>query len=342
MNLLELQTIISKKMSTIDYIKLWPNFKQYKIALYDDQNVYMNGSIFPKTSLFIGNTSILYQNEHIGIWYITKDIDKDVLTSKLIHETFHAFQAEHNESRYPNELTSLLTYQYRADNLSIKRLENNLIVTLIDLFDEETFRQLIELRSMRKQFYPVEYEYESRIEQIEGLANYIELESLKQLNVDLYEQKLTQMKHSILDPKNLIPIRIISYDIGALLIKIIVTNKLGMNDSFSKTLFFDPFLCKPSIPIPYTIDTILSKLVTDYHEDLLKVIEYTLATQSPVLSGHYKLLGLNVYDAKSIDGYILTTYFFMYEQEGASKLMQGNYLLKMTNELFIQQAYALI
>ncbi len=235
------QNIINK-MNNIDYKKIWRDFHQYHIALYDDKNVCYQGRLFPKTNEFVANTSIKYNHEMIGIWYLQEDLDDDILTSKLIHETFHAFQSENNETRFPNEIEALLRYGYDLKNLSIKLAENKLIVELIESFNKDLFDELIYIRKNRFSLYPYEVQYEMSIEQIEGTANYVELESLKQLNYPEYIKKLNEMKKSILNPNNLVSIRIISYDVGALFIKILIDNALTINYDFTENNYLDFYL----------------------------------------------------------------------------------------------------
>lgn len=103
----------------------------------------------------------------IGIWFLQNEMELDVLTSKLVHETFHAFQNDQNESRFPNEIEALLTYNYDEKNLSIKFEENKLIVELIDAFNQKKFNQLMSLRKKRMVLFPYEFHYEMSIEQIE-------------------------------------------------------------------------------------------------------------------------------------------------------------------------------
>lgn len=55
----------------------------------------------------------------------------------------------------------------------------------------------------QKNKYPFSYEYEAKVEQIEGTANYIELKSLKILNRALYQRKLEKLKSSLLDVNQL-------------------------------------------------------------------------------------------------------------------------------------------
>lgn len=334
---------IIEKMNKIDYGKLWPNFRQYNIALYDSDNVCYKGRIFQKTSEFIANTSINYDNEMIGIWNLQEDIDDDILTSKLIHETFHAFQVENNESRYPNELDALLKYRYNSQNLSLKMRENYLIVELLESFNKEAFSELINIRLMRLKLFPYEVLYEMSVEQIEGTANFVELEALKQLNYNKYMYKLNRMKKSILNINNLLPIRIISYDVGALIIKILVENKLTMNYDFNEKNYLDFFLKTYNyIDIEFEELSEVKKIIDKFYLDTKNYINKSIKKENLIIQGEFELLGVNIYNARFYNNYIITEYFLMYKDESNQKVLNGDFVIKINEKLYILEVYKLI
>ncbi len=335
--------IISDKMKKIDYTKVWPNFYQYNIALYDDHNVCYQGRIFPKTKEFIANTSINFENELIGIWNLKQDLDDDILTSKLIHETFHAFQTEHNEQRYPNELDALLKYKYDSRNLSLKMIENKRIVELVESFNLYNFDEFIKLRQYRLKMYPYEARYEMSIEQIEGTANFVELESLKQLNHKKYIEKIDQMKQSILNINNLIPIRIISYNIGALLIKILIDNKLILNFDFNEKNYLD-FYLKSNNNVDIIIEELneVSRLINQYYKETKSFLNQSVKNENLIVKGDYRLLGVNIYNARYLKNYIITQYFLMYKDDNVEKVLNGDFVVKVNKKLYISEVYKLI
>lgn len=343
MDLREKCRVITAKMASIDYEKIWPGFHQYKIALYDDNHVCYQGKILPKTNEFIANTSIRYQNEMIGIWKLQEDLDDNILASKLIHETFHAFQADNHESRYPDELKALLKYNYNSNNLSLKLVENKLIVELVDSFDKSVFRKLINLRQYRLGSYPDDVLYETQIEQIEGSANYVELESLRQLNHDQYMKKLNQMKQALLKTDRLIPIRVISYEVGALLIKVMVDNEIPFNSSFNDSYYLDCSL-KPSDHIDLEIREAdqISELVERYLQETRSLLDNSLKEVNLVAKGRFKLIGVNIYNARYLDNHIITEYFLMYQDGDEEVLLNGDYVVKVNDELIVSAVYRLI
>ena len=193
-----------------------------KFALYTDNECFFNGAYIKKTNAFFANTSILYNGEWIAIWNVQEEMNPIVLTSKIIHEMFHGFQMMQNESRFCDDLDALYNYKYEEDNLNLKVKENKLLYSLSTQFDSKTFEEFLQIRKYRSNSFNYYYHYESCIEQIEGTANYVELCSLKQLSPELFEKRFSTMKERIINPSNLFPIRVICYDIGALLLYVMI------------------------------------------------------------------------------------------------------------------------
>lgn len=79
----------------------------------------------------------------------------------------------------------------------------------------EDFNKLISLRKLRSDRFVYEYDYESRIEQIEGTANYVELSALSQLNPRKAETGWEKLYEDIVNPDKYFPTRVITYYTGA-------------------------------------------------------------------------------------------------------------------------------
>ncbi len=342
MDLMKKYQVIFDKMNDIDYGSIWKDFHRYNIALYDDKNVCYQGKLLPKTNVFIANTSIKFNNEMIGIWCLQEDLDDDILTSKLIHETFHAFQLE-NESRFPNEMEALISYRYDLKNLSLKIAENKLIVELTESFNKDLFDELLNIRNKRLSLYPYEVQYEMSIEQIEGTANYVELESLKQLNDRKYLEKLCQMKKSILNPNNLFPIRIISYDVGALFTKVLIDNSLKINYDFNENNFVSYYL-KTYDHVDFYIQESpeVKKLIEQFFMETKRLIEKSVKKENLIAEGNFILLGVNIYNARYIDDFIISEYFFMYKEDHNDKILYGDFVIKINEEHNVSEVYKLV
>lgn len=340
MNIKEKEKAIRNLLSTIDFTKLWPNFTMHRFAIYNETKVWMEGTTFPRTSQFYANTSILYNNEYIAIWQIHEDEDLEVLASKLAHEMFHAFQMKNNECRFANELDAVTTYRYDPLNLSIKLQENKLIVELLQEFSDEKFQLLLSLRKKRLADFPYEYRYEAATEQIEGTANYIELCVLKLLSPVKYQQKIEKLQTQILSIENLFPIRIVSYDIGALLIKIIIDNKQKFDFNFTDVPFAIQILDEESkYYLSVTSNPEIVAACNTFYNKTKHLIEKTTQSTECILSGDYELLGINVYDAKSYQNYLVSTYFVMYKDNDIEKILDGNFVIELNENKRIKKIW---
>lgn len=131
---------IKGKLDTLTFDELWPGFARYGFALYNENQVVLNGETLPKTDAFIANTAIEYRGERIAIWHLAEEMDADVLASKIAHEMFHAFQMERGESRFPDEMEALTAYEYSPAYLSVKYRENKLLAALRERFTNEGFQ----------------------------------------------------------------------------------------------------------------------------------------------------------------------------------------------------------
>lgn len=289
---------LKQKIDTLDFTKLYPGFYQMPFALYNDTKVYLESRVIDKTDQFYGNTSIQFEGEPMAIWYLLDtDIDNlDVLASKLVHEMFHAYQMKQNDPRFPNEIQGV-RYPYNAQNLSIKHKEHTLIKNLIDAFNEADFKSLCALKSYRKDHYPNAYAYESAIETIEGMAVYVELKALKQLNKETFDQTVDRLKASLVDPLKLVPIRPINYTSGALTLLLAEQNGIDfVHPIGEEKTNISALICGDTpfedVSIPKTDQTI-DHLVNTYKETVKVNIETKLKAYDTHIKGVFDIVGLD-------------------------------------------------
>ena len=337
-NLEELYKIVKSYLDKVDFSLLWKGFKPLKFALYNNETVFFDGKYVEKTSEFIANTAIEYKGEIIGIWNVMEDIDPIVLASKMIHEMFHGFQRMNNETRFPDELDALYNYQYSDENLSIKLEENKLLVKLLDNYNVDDFNKLLGLRKYRADKFKYEYKYESLIEQIEGSANNVELNALKQLSNDLYLEKLNSLKNSIIDKSNFLPIRVICYDIGAVLLDVLKRNNLTFDEGFSKDSFSMDLINGIN---PAKVDVTLSfeENIKKYFERAEEIINNAINKIDVVVVGRYNILGVNIYNAIFYKGYIISIYFLMYGEQNSPNIEYGNFIIETKGSKILTKVY---
>ena len=329
-DLKELYYIIKKNIDRIDFDSLWEGFKKLKFALYNDKECFFDGEYIEKTNEFIANTAINYHGEVIAIWNVMEDVDLITLTSKIVHEMFHGYQMINNESRFPDELDALYNYQYDDNNLSTKLAENKMLVILLDNFTARDYNRFLGLRSSRLKNNHYEYVYESKIEQIEGSANYVELMALKKLSYYAYLRKLSELKERITSKNNFFPIRVLCYDIGALLILLLNQNNIPFDlgfseDSFSLTLVKN---YKNIVNLDFLL---FSKEIEDYYNHASDIINKAIEKNDVVIDEECDILGVNVYNAIYYKNYIISIYFVMVGNMDSPRIEYGNFVIETLN-----------
>ena len=342
-NLSKIHKAISSRIKLLDFNKLWNGFKPFQFALYTDDAVFFKGKTFAKTNQFVGNTSIEYAGEQIAIWQVTEqDHDLDVLTAKIVHEMFHAYQKSQKESRFPNEMEAIVKYQYSATNLNLKIVENKLLAALLETFDQTTFDLFLAYRAYRKSLNPFNFEYETKVEVIEGTALYVELQALSQLNQEKGAKQLEKVVQKITNCQQLFPIRIISYNIGAIILKILKTNEISFAESIfqGQATYMEQLLTdEVKIKKPKYQD-VFSEILNEDEKLLAEIIEKTIKVK-PLVEKSYLLYACNIYNARYYQGYLLTKHFIAYLDDNTPVFLYGNYLAKMDENYTISLIYEL-
>lgn len=327
MNLESLYFEVKKYIDQVDFSKLWRGFEPLKFALYTDHECFFDGAYIEKSDAFLANTSILYNGEWIAIWYVQEEMSPIVLTSKIIHEMFHGFQMMNQESRFFDELDALYNYQYDEGNLNLKAKENQLLYHLATQFDKAMFDEFLQIRKYRFDSFRYNYHYESCVEQIEGTANYVELYCLKQLSAELFEKRFSAMKANVCDPGKLFPVRVVCYDIGALLLYVMAENNIAINTGFSSVTFSEAILSdiegkKPCLE--YSTKELLDSFILKARETVHSAIE----KNAIVTDTSCDLLGVNVYNAVLYENHIISRYFVMFGSEDNPQVEYGDFVIE--------------
>ena len=327
MDLERLYYEVKNYIDTVDFSKLWRGFEPLKFALYTDKECFFDGAYIEKTDEFLANTSILYNGEWIAIWQVQETMNPIVLTSKIIHEMFHGFQQMHKESRFFDELDALYNYKYEEGNLDLKLKENHLLCHLSTQFDKEEFEEFLQIRKYRYDTFRYAFHYESCIEQIEGTANYVELNCLKQLSAELFKKKLSAMQERIINPDNLLPVRIICYDIGALLLYVMAENYIAFEDGFSSVTFAEAMIS--DVAGKKCISEYSTKEFLDrYNARAGEIIRRAIEKNELVIDTSCELFGVNVYDAVFYQNHIISRYFVMFGAEDNQQIEYGDFVIE--------------
>ena len=215
---------VQKKHKLLNFQALWPGFHAFPFILYDGNRAYGRNGYFPQPEAFRGNTALHYNGEWTAIWELApaEMPDINVLSADLAHEMFHAFQMEHKERRFPDDLAAL-AYSMDAGNLTAKLMENRMLAAAFATPDvSEKLRLLtrfVEIRGARAAALKECFVFELLPETAEGMAEYIGAQALAQLSMEAYIQRteffvdaLTRISPSLLDMRRQ------SYFSGALLL----------------------------------------------------------------------------------------------------------------------------
>ena len=345
MDLKRLYEKVRDTIRTLDLESVWPGFRPLRFALYDDDRCCFDGRFVEKTDEFTANTSIAYNGEQIAIWMAAEELPIPVLTSKIVHEMFHGFQTLRGWDCWPRELEALSRYEYSAGNLSVRLRENELLLALLDRPDGEALRELLAHRKFRQEKFPYEFAYESRVEEIEGTANYVEWQILKALDPGKAAEMEDGMRRDLVRPESLFPVRISCYQTGALLIKAL--RDAGLYD-------FDPLRRPALLPVledaassgglfpgKEGLHRLASGAAAAYAAETERIVREALRKNETVLEGPCTLLGVNVYDARHINGYIMTTYFLMVRVGEEDRLLRGDFAVRMKDERTVETVWRL-
>jgi len=341
MELLSAYEEVKSRIDRIDFSALWAGFAPFKFALYTGQDCVLDGCSLETPDTFVANTSLEYEGEHIAIWSLLEfEGDFDSLAASIVHEMFHAFQNASGECRWADEKAALFDYRYAAGNISMKISEASLMKDVLVTGNGKSFAELLALRRMRADTYPAEYDYEARVEQIEGSANYVELKALSQLNPQAGASAWENVLSRLEDPANYTPIRQISYYVGAALLRCIDTCTSMDYCQFDSI----PYSVKvieqiaPTTRFP-RIDPKVSACIDSFAESTRRIVQGALSKHEIVLQGAYPLCSLNIWDARWDGTYAISNYFVSYYDGPETKVLYGNFVIELGRDRIIRTVY---
>lgn len=322
------------KIKNLDFNDIYQGFRRYNFALYNKETIFLDDSIIPYNEQFIGNTAIKYQNEEIAIWFLeNKNIHLDVLSSKIVHEMFHCFQKDENEMRWPNEMNAL-NYTYDEQNLTIKHQEVSYLIKAYEKASMRDFILFVKTRNLRAEKYLDEVKYENQIETIEGMATYIELKTLKILNLNKYLENLSKITDYLKQKENLLNVRLYAYYTGVLIqlncdkLSININHKLGTEvltlfDLARRQLKLEKFM--PIIK-PLKLD-FLSEFKSERMKTVNLLLKQTCKTIYPD-----KIIGLDPMNTYKVNQYVVFNHFVMIEMNGSKKTIMGKSVAEFNAE----------
>ena len=334
---------VAAMLAKLDPGKIWPGFELLRFALFDNEKCYFAGQYIEKTDAFCANTSIVYNGEQIAIWMVNEDLEIPVLVSKIVHEMFHGFQTLRHWDCWPDEIEALYRYKYTAENLSLKLRENTLLSALSAHSDEAVLREVLSLRRLRSEKYPYEFSYELKVEEIEGTANYVEWQVLKQLDAQKAADLAERMRAVMTKPAQLFPVRISCYYSGALMIHALLDAGIYPFDPPARPallpLLKDAVSLDGHFPGRESCDQAVSGALRTFTEESESIVRSALSKNDIVLKGPLGLVYVNIYNARCWNGYLTSTYFLMYRDSDGDKMIPGNFVIRMLDEKTIDTVY---
>lgn len=338
-----LHQTISAAIAALDFDRIWPGFRPLKFALYNDEECFFDGQYIEKTVDFCANTAIEFHGETVAIWNVQSDMSIPVFASKIVHEMFHGFQSLQGWDCFANETEALFRYEYNAENLGRKLYENNLLLDLLDRFEESKYRALMNSRKYRSGQFPYEFAYESRAEEIEGTANYVEWQVLRQLDRDRAAEFEDRMRRTVPRPETFFPIRQSSYFTGALMIHAMRSAGEYPFVSERRPVILTALDALPSPdgmpPVDPESAGRVGEALSAFLRESGRIVRSAVRRGDIVRRGPLELVSVNTYDARCFEGYLTSRYFVMFRENGEDKIADGNFVIKMRDEKTIDTIY---
>lgn len=238
MELAAMHKKLSDILSALDYEALFPGFCRYPFAIYTQRGICLDGELLPYEDCFRGNTSILYRGKYTAIWNYEVDpiADMEILAYQMVHEMFHCHQNANRESGFPSDL-ALLNYPDDIDNFTKKYHENLCLAACYEDGDVEYLKKFITLREQRLRRYPDMVRQELRVESIEGMAEFVGLKALREINSRKLAEILGEYTQLLRGESELLfDVRRISYYTGAVYFLCLEQLGYSVNRDFASSL----------------------------------------------------------------------------------------------------------
>lgn len=332
---------VAERLGRIDFPALWEGFHPFKFALYNGDRCYFDGRWVERTAEFAANTAIMYQGELAAIWDLSREPgDLDRLTASVVHEMFHAFQQEQGESRWADELGALFDYRYRPENIAMRLEEARAMAAILEGGETGAFPELLALRKRRADRFPREYDYEARVEQIEGTAQYVETAALTALDPAKGAARRRRTLETIRDPEAYTPARVISYHTGAAFLECVRRCSDLPTAGFGPAplaveILSDVEPSRRGCPVPPEAE----RVVEDYARETGEIVRGALDKGKTVLRGTYRLGSLNVWDARWDGRYAVSNGFLSYWEGDERRLLEGDFVAELGRDRVIRTVY---
>ncbi|HWO78686.1 MAG TPA: hypothetical protein VNM69_22745 [Bacillus sp. (in: firmicutes)] len=339
----ELYQNVFQALKNISFNELWPGFSSFTFALYNDEEIYLEDRVIPYDASFIGNTSILYNGEFIAIWKVEHPEQENplILASNIVHEMFHAFQYDNQETRFPNNLV-MLDYPNSLENYQLKSQENKILVQAYKEKGKhkksELFQKFVAIRKKREALIGEMIHCEYLTETTEGMAEYVGTKALSYLAPELFEERMEKYLNILSNPSvTFFDIRRMSYYTGTVLC--LVLDDLG-------SLFVHPIgettetvfeLAEKQIEthdlayVEMNADQQLEEVYQQYLNSKIHAFDDFFKKPHSKTEGSYQICGYDPMNMLKKDNQILCTHFIMLNDESDHKrFIKGPVVVELT------------
>ena len=274
MELLSQFQAVSAQLDRLDFAALYPEYHRFPFALYNEEQVCLEGQLFPWDDRFLGNTSIEYEGQRIAIWSVALDPLPPVsLAASMAHEMFHCFQFEQGERRFPDDLR-LLNAPTERDFYRLKLAENRALAAACRTGDAAEFRRFAALRNERAARFPQIAAEEWKAETIEGTAETVCLRALRVLDPTQYaetqERYLAKLEN---DLPLLFDARRLCYYTGTVLCLALERLGLPLYNDFTDTTLYEQNRPTEALCADAPEEAALTALFTEHTQKQQALIE---------------------------------------------------------------------
>lgn len=286
---------ISSLLKELDFDSLWKGFSPYPFALYGEDKAVFEDEVITRPKDFYGNTSVVFRGKPIAIWNVVDSFVEDnrKLTSKIVHEMFHAEQSQRKDNRWANEEYGV-RYDFDTLNLSIKAEENRLLALGLkgELSPEEAIARVVALRRYRREHFYKQFDYEMRTETMEGTAQFVESLALEKLSGKLYGDMINTICKHLTDVDYLLKLRFSCYDSGTAFLRLAYMSGIPIPYSLAESETVFDLLSKnlPAVEVELPILSsavveAVEKLMQERTEIISKALKWNCETIDAVVCG---------------------------------------------------------
>lgn len=329
MDLCEIYQGVNEIIKRLKFSELFPNFRQFKFALYNATEICFNGTVFPYHEGFKGNTSIEFRGDHIAIWNIDSqdNLDLDTLAHGLVHEMYHCYQQKNEEKRFPDDL-KVLNRPLETEFYSLKHEENRCLATAYLNDDMDSFKSFFGIRNLRLSKYSEYVVEELKAETIEGVSEYIGLLALKNISQNKWQSQIEDIIRAMTSVSLLFDIKRAAYFTGTILC--MTLEKLGypIKNEFNELTLYEQNLlyhdCSYLLPLNAEISHEFQKII----EKDRSAIDDFIASK-PYIDYSARICGYDPMNMIRVNELIYCKHFVALQNERESVVLNQPAVLKL-------------